>query len=426
MSADLLNFNCEPNLTSNIKVIGVGGGGGNAVNYMYRKGITDVGFIVCNTDAQALANSPVPIAIQLGESLTQGRGAGNMPELGEQAAIENIDAVVDVLKDHTNMVFITAGMGGGTGTGATPVIAEACRKLNILTIAVVTVPSRSEGRKRFDQAIRGVERIREHVDSLLVINNEKIREIYGNLPASQAFAKADEILATAVKGVAEIITLHGNINIDFADVHTVMSGSKVFIMGTGYAEGEDRALAATRAALESPLLDSNNINGTHDILLNITSGKDEVTIGEIGEIIEYLQIEAGSEANIIWGNGYDSALDNQICVTLIATGFNVNPSAILQEFDRQQAPVEKFELKTEMEPEELQPSFIEEEEPEPQMVEIDLTTETIHRTSAQLTEPVKNTDKHHIKSKPKEKEKIDNWFVRQFNSFFEEDSSELE
>ncbi len=426
MSADLLNFNCEPNLTSNIKVIGVGGGGGNAVNYMYRKGITDVGFIVCNTDAQALANSPVPIAIQLGESLTQGRGAGNMPELGEQAAIENIDAVVDVLKDHTNMVFITAGMGGGTGTGAAPVIAEACRKLNILTIAVVTVPSRSEGRKRFDQAIRGVERIREHVDSLLVINNEKIREIYGNLPASQAFAKADEILATAVKGVAEIITLHGNINIDFADVHTVMSGSKVFIMGTGYAEGEDRALAATRAALESPLLDSNNINGTHDILLNITSGKDEVTIGEIGEIIEYLQIEAGSEANIIWGNGYDPALDNQICVTLIATGFNVNPSAILQEFDRQQAPVEKFELKTEMEPEEPQPSFIEEEEPEPQMVEIDLTTETIHRTSAQLTEPVKNIEKRHLKSKPKEKEKIDNWFVRQFNSFFEEDSSELE
>lgn len=426
MSADLLNFNCEPNLTSNIKVIGVGGGGGNAVNYMYRKGITDVGFIVCNTDAQALANSPVPIAIQLGESLTQGRGAGNMPELGEQAAIENIDAVVDVLKDHTNMVFITAGMGGGTGTGAAPVIAEACRKLDILTIAVVTVPSRSEGRKRFDQAIRGVERIREHVDSLLVINNEKIREIYGNLPASQAFAKADEILATAVKGVAEIITLHGNINIDFADVHTVMSGSKVFIMGTGYAEGEDRALAATRAALESPLLDSNNINGTHDILLNITSGKDEVTIGEIGEIIEYLQIEAGSGANIIWGNGYDPALDNQICVTLIATGFNVNPSAILQEFDRMQVPVEKFELKTEMEPEEPQPSFIEEEEPEPQMVEIDLATETIHRTSAQLTEPVKNIEKRHMKSKPKEKEKIDNWFVRQFNSFFEEDSSELE
>jgi cell division protein FtsZ len=423
MSADLLDFNCEPDLTSNIKVIGVGGGGGNAVNYMYRKGITDVGFIVCNTDAQALKNSPVPIAIQLGESLTQGRGAGNMPELGEQAAIENIDSVVEVLKDNTNMVFITAGMGGGTGTGAAPVIAEACRKLDILTIAVVTVPSRSEGRKRFDQAIKGVERIREQVDSLLVINNEKIREIYGNLPASQAFAKADEILATAVKGVAEIITLHGNINIDFADVHTVMSGSKVFIMGTGFAEGPDRALAATRAALESPLLDSNNIYGTHDILLNITSGKEEITIGEIGEIIEFLQIEAGSDANIIWGNGYDPSLESQICVTIIATGFSINPSAILQEFDRKLEPVERFELKTEEEPVHIK----EEEEPEMQTVEIDLTSETIHRSHArQFTEPMKQQDGQRVKPKPKEKEKIDNWFVRQFNSFFEENSSELE
>jgi cell division protein FtsZ len=346
-----------------------------------------------------------------------------MPELGEQAAIENIDSVVEVLKDNTNMVFITAGMGGGTGTGAAPVIAEACRKLDILTIAVVTVPSRSEGRKRFDQAIKGVERIREQVDSLLVINNEKIREIYGNLPASQAFAKADEILATAVKGVAEIITLHGNINIDFADVHTVMSGSKVFIMGTGFAEGPDRALAATRAALESPLLDSNNIYGTHDILLNITSGKEEITIGEIGEIIEFLQIEAGSDANIIWGNGYDPSLESQICVTIIATGFSINPSAILQEFDRKLEPVERFELKTEEEPVHIK----EEEEPEMQTVEIDLTSETIHRSHArQFTEPMKQQDGQRVKPKPKEKEKIDNWFVRQFNSFFEENSSELE
>jgi cell division protein FtsZ len=422
MSADLLNFNCEPNLTSNIKVIGVGGGGGNAVNYMYRKGINDVGFIVCNTDAQALRNSPVPIAIQLGESLTQGRGAGNMPELGEQAAIENIGSVIEVLKDSTNMVFITAGMGGGTGTGAAPVIAEACRKLDILTIAVVTVPSRSEGRKRFDQAMKGVERIREHVDSLLVINNEKIREIYGNLPASQAFAKADQILATAVKGVAEIITLHGNINIDFADVHTVMSGSKVFIMGTGYAEGEGRAIAATQAALESPLLDSNNIYGTHDILLNITSGKDEITIGEIGEIIEFLQIEAGSGANIIWGNGNDPDLENQICVTIIATGFSINPSAILQEFDRKLEPVEKFELKTD-EPEKV----VIEEEPEMQTVEIDLTSETIHRSnSRQHTGSILQHEPQSHRPKQKEKEKIDNWFTRQFNSFFEENSSELD
>ncbi len=193
MSEDLLNFNCEPNIAAHIKVIGVGGGGGNAVNYMFQKGIADVGFMICNTDAQALKSSPVPIAIQLGESLTMGRGAGNMPELGEQAAIENIDNVKAVLAENTHMAFITAGMGGGTGTGAAPVIAQACRELGILTIAVVTVPSKSEGRKRYDQALRGLEKIREHVDSLLVINNEKIREIYGNLPASQAFGKADGI-----------------------------------------------------------------------------------------------------------------------------------------------------------------------------------------------------------------------------------------
>jgi len=342
MSEDILNFNCEPNIAANIKVIGVGGGGGNAVNYMFQKGIADVGFIICNTDGQALKNSPVPIKVQLGESLTMGRGAGNQPELGEQAAIENIEDVKAILSDNTNMAFITAGMGGGTGTGAAPVIAKVCRELNILTIAVVTVPSRSEGRKRYEQALKGVENIREHVDSLLVINNEKIRDIYGNLPASQAFAKADEILTTAVKGVAEIITLPGNINIDFADVHTVMSGSKVFIMGTGYAEGENRAILAAKSALESPLLDSNDIYGTQDILLNITSGNNEITIGEIGEIIEFLQEKAGSDANIIWGNGYDKTLGDKISVTIIATGFKVNPSAILQNFDKE--PEQYFNL----------------------------------------------------------------------------------
>ncbi|HNW49928.1 MAG TPA: cell division protein FtsZ [Prolixibacteraceae bacterium] len=443
--AELLNFNCDTNLTSNIKVIGVGGGGGNAVNYMFRRGITDVGFIVCNTDAQALKNSPVPVAIQLGETLTMGRGAGNMPELGEQAAIESIDEVKAVL-ENTNMVFITAGMGGGTGTGAAPVIAKACREMNILTIAVVTVPSQSEGRKRYQQAIQGVEKIREHVDSLLVINNEKIREIFGNLPATQAFSKADEILATAVKGVAEIITLHGNINIDFADVHTVMSGSKVFIMGTGFAEGDDRALVATKKALESPLLDSNDIYGTHDILLNITSGKDEITIGEIGEIIEYLQKAAGSDANIIWGNGYDPELNKQISVTIIATGFKVNPSAIMQEYEKE--PNEVFELKPEKEPvsERREPVFerrdpvYEVNEPvfevsqpirddEMETVEIDLTTETIKRNHnsrpTSVNEPVKMKEKEKERAKPKES-KVDNWFMRQFNNLFEENSSDFD
>ena len=299
MTNELLNFNNEPNSAAQIKVIGVGGGGGNAVNYMYKKGITDVGFMLCNTDAQALANSPVPLQVQLGNHITEGRGAGNMPELGRQAAEESIDEIAALLQGNTDMVFITAGMGGGTGTGAAPVIARLCRELDILTIAVVTVPSKSEGNKRYNQALAGIEEIQQHVDSLLVINNEKIRLIYGDLPASKAFAKADEILATAVKGIAEIITLHGNINIDFADVSTVMSGSKVFIMGTGISEGDGRALKAVEAALESPLLDSNDIYGTGEILLNITSGIDEITIGEIGEIIEHLQDRAGDDANNI-------------------------------------------------------------------------------------------------------------------------------
>ncbi len=424
MSEELLNFNSEPNIAANIKVIGVGGGGGNAVNYMYRKGIADVGFIVCNTDGQALLNSPVPIKVRLGESLTMGRGAGNQPELGEQAAIENIEDVKAILSDKTHMVFITAGMGGGTGTGAAPVIAKVCREMNILTIAVVTVPSKSEGRKRYEQALKGIENIREHVDSLLVINNDKIREIYGNLPASQAFAKADEILATAVKGVAEIITLPGNINIDFADVFTVMSGSKVFIMGTGYAEGENRAIEATKAALESPLLDSNDINGTQDILLNITSGQNEITIGEIGEIIEYLQNEAGSDANIIWGNGYDKTLEENISVTIIATGFKVNPSAILQDFDREP---EEFVQLTDLD---LEPEFEEEtikevvfsDDSDIRRVEIEIEDDVVIRKKPRpVEEPISQKE-----IKKKKEVKIDNWFMRQFNSLFEENSAELE
>ena len=424
MSEDILNFNCEPNIAANIKVIGVGGGGGNAVNYMFQKGIADVGFIICNTDGQALKNSPVPIKVQLGESLTMGRGAGNQPELGEQAAIENIEDVKAILSDNTNMAFITAGMGGGTGTGAAPVIAKVCRELNILTIAVVTVPSRSEGRKRYEQALKGVENIREHVDSLLVINNEKIRDIYGNLPASQAFAKADEILTTAVKGVAEIITLPGNINIDFADVHTVMSGSKVFIMGTGYAEGENRAILAAKSALESPLLDSNDIYGTQDILLNITSGNNEITIGEIGEIIEFLQEKAGSDANIIWGNGYDKTLGDKISVTIIATGFKVNPSAILQDFDKE--PEQYFNLNQI----EIAPVFEEEktkvetltDEFEMESVEIDIKEDKVRRGN-EISSPEQSKKADQNKKK---EVKIENWFMRQFNSLFEENSAELE
>jgi cell division protein FtsZ len=432
MSEELLDFNCAPGVAANIKVIGVGGGGGNAVNYMYSKGIADVGFVVCNTDAQALKNSPVPISIQLGNSTTEGRGAGNMPELGEQAAYESYEEIRTMLAAETHMVFITACMGGGTGTGAAPVIAKVCRDLNILTIAVVTVPSKSEGRKRYDQAIRGVERIQEHVDTLLVINNEKIREIYGNLPASQAFAKADEILATAVKGIAEIITLHGSINIDFADVCTVMSGSKVFIMGTGYAKGEGRALKATEIALESPLLDSNDIYGTHDILLNITSGKEEITIGEIGEIIEILQDKAGQDANIIWGNGFDPQLDDNISVTIIATGFKVNPSAIFQEKEEpvEVKPINKEpEIRVELNIEKEPVYFYDDEEIEPE-IEHKRVLELVEMDDDDLPASVRNKNKNSepvAKPEPKKKEKeVNNWFKRQFNNLFEENSADLD
>ena len=301
MVEEILNFGIPNTSTNIIKVLGVGGGGCNAVSYMYEEGIRGVDYILCNTDAQAMENSPVPVKIQLGATLTEGRGAGNNPERGEEAAKENYEDIKNVLKENTKMLFITAGMGGGTGTGAAPVIAELAKQLDILTIAVVTIPSPAEGKKRFGQAIEGIKKLRENVDSMLVISNQKLRNIYGDLPAREAFKKADNIVTTAVKGVAEIITVHGNINIDYTDVHTVMANSKVFIMGTGYASGENRAMTAVERALESPLLDSNDIYGTKNILLNIISGKEEITIGEIGEIIELLQDQAGQEADIIWG-----------------------------------------------------------------------------------------------------------------------------
>ena len=330
MIDEILSFGIEHANSSIIKVIGVGGGGCNAVKHMFEEGIVGVDFIICNTDAQAMQNNPVPIRIQLGVTLTEGRGAGNLPEQGEQAAIENLDDIRNVLEGTTKMVFITAGMGGGTGTGAAPVIAQLARELGILTIAVVTLPAPSEGKRRYEQAMTGIDKLKEHVDSMLVISNEKLHKIYGNLTASVAFKKADNIITTAVKGVAEIITLHGNINIDFADVCTVMAGSEVFLMGTGFATGECRAMKAVQQALESPLLDSSSIKGTKDILLNMISGTQEITMGEIGEIIDYLQEAAGQDATIIWGNGMDLRLGDQISVTIIATGFDVNPNRIFQ------------------------------------------------------------------------------------------------
>ncbi len=324
MSSDIMNFDLERATGSIIKVIGVGGGGGNAVNHMYKQGIKDVGFMVCNTDAQALHNSPVPLRVQLGPSLTEGRGAGNKPEVGKQAAIENIDDVKKAIDPTTKMVFITAGMGGGTGTGAAPVIAEACKDMNILTVGIVTLPFRNEGRRRIKQAIDGIAEMEGHVDSLLVINNERIREMYGDFKISEAFAKADNVLTTAAKGIAEIITVPGYINVDFADVETVMRKSGVALMGSARAEGEERALHAVEEALNSPLLNNNDIRGAQNILLNITSGATEVTMDEIGQITDYIQTKAGNDADLIWGNGVDETLGEEISVTVIATGFSVS------------------------------------------------------------------------------------------------------
>lgn len=324
MNEDLMNFEIPQEEASIIKVIGVGGGGGNAVNHMFQQGIKDVSFVIGNTDAQALAKSPIPIKIQLGQSLTEGRGAGNLPEKGKQAAIENLDEISEVLSKNTKMVFITAGMGGGTGTGAAPVIAKVAKEMNILTVGIVTIPFRFEGQRRINQAIEGINELKEHVDALLVINNEKLREIYGDLKLADAFAKADNVLTTAAKGIAEIITVHGYINVDFADVQTVMKDSGVAIMGSGSAEGENRAMTAIKSALTSPLLNNNDIKGAQNILLNITSGNDEITMDEVGQITDYVQEAAGSNADIIWGNGYDEKLGSKINVTIIATGFGTN------------------------------------------------------------------------------------------------------
>jgi cell division protein FtsZ len=321
MTEDLMNFDLPVDRSAIIKVIGVGGGGGNAVNHMFREGIRDVNFVVCNTDAQALANSPVSVKIQLGESLTEGRGAGNKPEIGRQAAIESLNEVAEVLEGNTKMVFITAGMGGGTGTGAAPIIAKAAKELGLLTVAIVTIPFRFEGERRISQAVEGISEIEKYVDSLLVINNEKLREVCGNLKFSEAFSYADNVLATAAKGIAEIITVPGYINVDFADVETVLSDSGVALMGTGTASGEDRAVTAVQQALTSPLLNDNDIQGTENILLNITSGSSEITMDEIGEIADYVNNEVGSSPNIIWGTGLDEKLGDSISITVIATGF---------------------------------------------------------------------------------------------------------
>ncbi len=320
----MIKFDLPKQQSSIIKVIGVGGGGSNAVNHMFEQGIRGVDFIICNTDGQSLNLSPIPTKIQLGSSLTEGRGAGSMPEVGRNAAIENIEDIKAVLEDNTKMLFITAGMGGGTGTGAAPVIAAEARKMGILTVGIVTIPFSFEGRKRKQQAEQGLKELREQVDTLLVICNDKLRELYGNLALSEAFHKADDILTTAARGIAEIITVIGYINVDFEDVKTVMKNSGVAIMGSGSAEGEYRATKAVEEAMNSPLLNDNNIEGAKNILLYISSGHEEISMDEVTEITDFIQTKAGQDADIIWGNGRDETLGNRINITLVATGFEPN------------------------------------------------------------------------------------------------------
>lgn len=317
-----MNFNLPKEESSIIKVIGVGGGGSNAVNHMYKQGIRGVDFVVCNTDQQALDMSPVPKKIALGSSLTEGRGAGAQAEVGRNAAIENLDDIKEVLESNTKMVFITAGMGGGTGTGAAPIIAEAARELGILTVGIVTVPFNFEGRKRKVQAEKGLAELKNHVDTVLVISNDKLREMYGNLKLSEAFNQADDVLSIAAKGIAEIITVEGYVNVDFEDVRTVMTKSGVAIMGSATTSGQDRAIKAVHQALASPLLNDNNIYGASNILLYISSGKEEVTMDEVSEITDYIQEEAGLDADVIWGNGFSEDLDDKLSITVIATGFS--------------------------------------------------------------------------------------------------------
>ena len=318
-----ISFDLPKNQSNVIKVIGVGGGGSNAINHMFKQGIKGVDFIVCNTDSQALENSAVPNKIQLGVTLTEGLGAGANPDVGQQSAIESISEIEKMLDSNTKMVFITAGMGGGTGTGAAPVIAQLAKERGILTVGIVTKPFQFEGKVRYEQALLGVEKLRKQVDSLIVINNNKLREVYGNLGFKAGFSKADEVLATASRGIAEVITHHYTQNIDLKDAKTVLSDSGTAIMGSAVASGENRAKEAIIAALDSPLLDDNKITGAKNVLLLIVSGTSEITIDEIGEINDHIQTEAGFNANIIMGVGDDESLGEDISVTIIATGFNV-------------------------------------------------------------------------------------------------------
>ncbi|WP_417265538.1 cell division protein FtsZ [Brumimicrobium sp.] len=386
-----MEFDIPKDQSSIIKVIGVGGGGSNAVNHMYNQGFDGVDFIVCNTDRQALDISPVPYKIQLGPSLTEGRGAGSIPEIGMNAAIENIEDIKELLANNTKMVFVTAGMGGGTGTGAAPVVARVARELGILTVGIVTVPFNFEGRKRRQQAEEGLENMREAVDTLLVINNERLREISGNLTLGNAFAQADDVLSTAAKGIADVISVTGAINVDFNDVNTVMKNSGVAVMGSAIAEGDNRAIEAVQSALSSPLLNDNDISGAEYVLLNITYGTNEVLMDEISDITDYIQDAAGSTADVIWGHGYDETLNESLSVTIIATGFNQSQSPVTG-FEK--APEKKVQVLEEEKKQEIttpltsaiaQNQYKEPEEIEPYIKSNDTSNDEVDEESSAST-----------------------------------------
>jgi cell division protein FtsZ len=319
-----ITFDLPKNQSNVIKVIGVGGGGSNAINHMFKQGIKGVDFVICNTDSQALNNSGVPNKIQLGVNLTEGLGAGANPEIGEQSAVESLEDIRAMLTSNTKLVFITAGMGGGTGTGAAPIIAKMAKEMDILTVGIVTMPFEFEGKIRNSQAHQGIEKFRKTVDSLVIINNNKLREVYGNLGFKAGFSKADEVLSTAARGIAEVITHHYLQNIDLRDAKTVLSNSGTAIMGSSTSSGQNRAQEAITTALDSPLLNDNKITGAKNVLLLIVSGSQEITIDEIGEINDHIQAEAGYGANIIMGVGEDDSLGEAISVTIIATGFDVD------------------------------------------------------------------------------------------------------
>jgi len=362
-------FDLPKNSKSIIKVIGVGGGGSNAVNHMFSQGIKDVEFVVVNTDAQALKSSPVPLRLQLGANLTEGLGAGANPEQGKNAAIESEAEIRELLADNTKMVFITAGMGGGTGTGAAPVVARIAKELNILTVGIVTAPFMFEGKKKMNVAQQGIESLRENCDTVLVILNDKLREIYGNLAIRTAFSKADDILSTAARSIAEIITIHQDVNVDFEDVKTVMKDAGAAVMGSSTEEGEGRAIRAAGAAISSPLLNNVDIRGAEKILLSIMSGEDEeLSMDELSEITEYIQEKAGDNAEVIFGQGIDPDLGKAIRVTVIATGFEMDRLAGASRKEKIMAaqPVPTFTL-----PEVKVPTPVEEPQVEKTLINLD-------------------------------------------------------